>query len=75
MVNQSAASLLAEFADAEYGIEPSPTDRTAARFATTRREQPSRARFATQARYSRRRSLNADTPRGPRRRQRQPNGL
>ena len=80
MVNQNAKSLLAQFASDDFDIdqyEAGQTEplRSANRFANVKRQQPSRTRFETQARYSRRRPQRADTPRGPRRRFRQPNGL
>ena len=76
MVNRTAQSLIAQYLDAddqelaaEFGKAADP------QLMNPHREQKSAARFATESRYSRRRSPKAIVPRGPRRRQRQPNGL
>ena len=62
MVNKTAQSLLASYADADdFELDGEPT-----RSFSPKREQPSRARFATASRYSRKR--NAGSPAGPRRR-------
>ena len=69
MVDSTATSLIAEFTDAEdHEIGARVPSRTATRFATTRREQPSRIKQATAARYSRKRNANSNAPTGPRRR-------
>ena len=66
MVDTSARSVIAQFADAdEHEVDARLPVRTAARFAGSRREQPSYTRFATEARYSRRRV--AGSPAGARR--------
>ncbi|MCA9247496.1 MAG: hypothetical protein KDA42_10285 [Planctomycetales bacterium] len=59
MVNQTAHSLLAQYADDAYEFETESI-----RTLSPKREQSSRARYATQARYSRRKSNVA----GPKRR-------
>ena len=64
MVNQTAQSLLAEFAesdDFDLGAD-------AGRSFSPLKEQSSSARYATQARYSRRRNGKSQAPDGPRRR-------
>ncbi|MCA9265598.1 MAG: hypothetical protein KDA60_17175 [Planctomycetales bacterium] len=62
MVNQTAQSLLAEYAEHDdFTLDVAP-----GRSFSPKREQPSRARYATAARYSRKRSAGAPT--GPRRR-------
>ena len=64
MVNPTATSLLAEYANAddfEIGTDVN-------RGFSLRREQTSKTRFATAARYSRKRNAGSTAPLGPRRR-------
>jgi hypothetical protein len=61
MVNQTAQSLFADYADIGFAL-----DTELRRNFSPKREQPSSARFATTARYSRKR--NPGAPTGPRRR-------
>ena len=69
MVNSTAQSLLAEFADADvHDSDLSTSTRTAGRFASVKREQPSRTRQATEARHRRKRNAKLMAPLGPRRR-------
>ena len=69
MVDISARSLIAELdAAEEHDIDIDSPQHFSSRFASQRREQPSRTRFATQSRYSRKRSANSTAPVGPRRR-------
>ena len=64
MVNQTAQSLLAEYAD----YEDFDMGANANRAFSPLKEQASSARHATQARYSRRRNGKSTAPSGPRRR-------
>jgi hypothetical protein len=76
MVDASSTSLLAEFDDShDFDSDTSTLRRSASRFASLKRQQPSRTRQATEARYSRKRSANSNAPTGPRRRFRKANGL
>ena len=67
MVDASVNSVLAQFEDEDaVNFDTRQPQRTASRFASGKREQPSRNRLAMQSRYSRRSSAGA--PKGPRRR-------